>query len=204
MRLFIALDIEPEIRQRITAFRNQMRQLAPDVRWVGPETFHVTLQFLGETKRLDEIRQALQEVKSPPLQISFRSAGFFPNSKAPRVFWIGIEGDQRLQDLVIAIWEALLSLGFKREPGPYTPHLTLARSGSGRPRPVPGERAAPALQLVRAKLEALPPPDFGTMTAHEFCLYESHLSSAGPRYEKLATYRLCKPLIDPLASEEDH
>ena len=204
MRLFIALDIDPDIRERITTFRNQMRQLAPDVRWVGPETFHVTLQFLGETKKLDEIRKALQQVKSPPLQISFRGAGFFPNPRAPRVFWVGIEGDQGLQDLVNRISEALRPLGFKREPGPYTPHLTLARSGSGRPRPVPGERPASALQQVRARLETLPPPDFGTMTAHEFCLYESHLSPAGPRYEKLATYPLHKPLIDPLVSEEGH
>ena len=47
MRFFVGLDIDPEIRERIAAFRNQMRMLAPDVRWVGPETFHVTLQFLG-------------------------------------------------------------------------------------------------------------------------------------------------------------
>src|ERR1019366_4300574 len=204
MRLFIALDIDPDIRTRITTFRNQMRQLAPDVRWVGPETFHVTLQFLGETKKPDEIRHSLQQVKSPPLHISFRGAGFFPNPKAPRVFWVGIEGDQRLQDLVIAISKALLPLGFMREPGPYTPHLTLARSGSGRPRPVPGERPALGLQQVRAKLEALPPPEFGTMTAHEFCLYESHLSPAGARYKKLAMYPLRKPNIDPLIFEENH
>src|ERR1035441_4102041 len=197
MRLFIALDIDPDIRERITTFRTHMRQLAPDVRWVGPETFHVTLQFLGETKKSDEIRRALQPVKSPPLRISFRGAGFFPNPKAPRVFWIGIEGDQRMQHLVIAISQALLPLGFEREPGPYTPHLTLARSGSGKSRPVPGERPAPGLQQVRAKLEALPLPDFGTMTAHEFCVYESHLSPEGPRYEKLAVFPLRKPLIDP-------
>ena len=60
MRLFVALDIDPEIRQRIAEFRNQMRALAPDVRWVGPETFHITLQFLGETKKLEEIQRALQ------------------------------------------------------------------------------------------------------------------------------------------------
>jgi 2'-5' RNA ligase len=203
MRLFIALDIDRDIRERIAAFRNQIRQLVPDVRWVGVETFHVTLQFLGETKKSDEIRRALQPVKSPPLQISFRGAGFFPNPKAPRVFWIGIEGDQRMQHLVIAISQALLPLGFEREPGPYTPHLTLARSGSGKPRPVPGERPAPGLQQVRAKLETLPPPDFGTMTAHEFCLYESHLSPAGPRYERLAIYPLRGPLIDPVISEEE-
>ena len=66
--------------------------------------------------------------------------------------------------------------------GPFKPHLTLARAGSGRPRPVPGERAAPALQPVRAKLESLGPLEFGTMTAHEFYLYESKLSPSGAQY----------------------
>ena len=190
MRLFIALDLDSDIRERITAFRDQMRQLAPDVRWASPETFHVTLQFLGETKKLDEIRLALQQVQAEPIQISFRGGGFFPSLKAPRVFWIGIDADEHLQHLVAAVGRAMRPLGFEREPGPLTPHLTLARSGSGRPRAVPGERAAPALQLVGAKLVTLPTPDFGTMTAHEFYLYESHLSPAGSRYEKRARYTL--------------
>ena len=86
MRLFVALDIDPDIRQRITEFRNQMRLLAPDVRWVAPETFHITLQFLGETKRLDEIQRALQTVRGAPIELSFRNAGFFPSAKSPRVF----------------------------------------------------------------------------------------------------------------------
>ena len=196
MRLFIALYIDAAIRTHIATFSDEMRQLAPDVRWVGPETFHVTLQFLGETRKLDEIQRTLQQVKSPPLQITFRGAGFFPSPKAPRVFWVGIEGDQHLQELVNQIGRALAPLGFERDAGPYVPHLTLARSGSGRPRPVPGERPASGLQRVRAKLEALASPDFGTMTAHEFCLYESKLTPAGPRYTKLARYRLSQPSAD--------
>jgi RNA 2',3'-cyclic 3'-phosphodiesterase len=190
MRLFIALDIDEPIRERITSFRNQMRQLAPDVRWVDPGTFHVTLQFLGESKTLEEIRHALRQVKSPPSQIAFRGAGFFPNPKSPRVFWIGIEGDEHLQYLVAEIASALHPLGFERDAGPYTPHLTLARSGSGRPRPFSSERPASGLQQVRARLETLPSPDFGTMTAHEFCLYESKLTPAGPHYTKLSHYPL--------------
>lgn len=190
MRLFVALDIGSDIRQRIAAFRNQLRPLAPDVRWVGPETFHITLQFLGETKKLDEIRHALQSVNGEPIALAFRGAGFFPHPKGPRVFWIGIESDSHLQALVSAVAQALTPLGFERDAGTFTPHLTLARSGSGRPRPVPGERPALGLQRVRDELGKSPPPDFGTMTAHQFVLYESHLSSAGPRYEKLAAFSL--------------
>jgi len=190
MRLFVALDIDPEIRERITAFRNQTRPHAPDVRWVGSESFHITLQFLGETRKLNEIRHALQSVKAAPIKLAYRGAGFFPNPKAPRVFWVGIEADEKLQHLVAAVAQALAPLGFERDAGPFTPHLTLARSGSGRPRPVPGERPASGLQRVRDASAKLPQPDFGTMTAHEFLLYESHLSPAGPRYERLAAYGL--------------
>ncbi len=190
MRLFVALDIEPEIRKRIAEFRDQMRTLAPEVRWVGPETFHVTLQFLGETTKRDEIERALQQVKGSQIQLTFRNGGFFPNPKSPRVFWVGIESDERLQELANAIGQALQPFGFEGDKGPYKPHLTLARAGSGRPRPVPGERAASGLQRVRVKLEGLGALDFGTMTAREFCLYESKLSTAGARYTKLARYAL--------------
>ena len=202
MRLFIALDIDPAIRARIAAFRDQMRALAPDVRWVGPETFHVTLQFLGETKKLDEIRHALQRVNCAPTQLAFRGSGFFPNSKAPRVFWVGIDGDAHLQTLATEVTTAMHPLGFKSDATSYMPHLTLARSGSGRPRPVPGERPAPGLQRIRDAIEKIPAADFGTMTAHQFFLYESYLSPAGARYEKRATFPLRRSLTDLAASEE--
>lgn len=190
MRLFVALDIDADIRRRITEFRDRMRSLAPDVRWVAPETFHITLQFLGETKKLDEIQRALQAVRAAPVELSFRNAGFFPTPKSPRVFWVGIEAGRNLQGLVNSVGQALQPLGFERDAGQFKPHLTLARSGSGRPRPVPGERAAPALRQVCAKLETLGPLEFGTMTAHEFCLYQSKLSPAGARYAKLSRYPL--------------
>jgi|SRR5271166_3456514 len=193
MRLFVALDIDAAIRNQIAEFRNQMRQLAPDVRWVGPETFHVTLQFLGETKKLDEIQRALGQVQGSPVAIAFRNAGFFPNPKSPRVFWVGIEADEHLQELVSSMARALQPLGFERDTGPFQPHLTLARVGSRRPRPVPGEQSPAGLRQVRAKVEAASPLDFGTMTAREFYLYESKPSPAGAQYTKLSRYPLEQP-----------
>ncbi|MGB9253230.1 MAG: RNA 2',3'-cyclic phosphodiesterase [Candidatus Korobacteraceae bacterium] len=190
MRLFIALDIDPDIRKRITEFRDQMRSFAPDVRWVGPETFHITLQFLGETDKLDDIRKALEQINAAQVPLTFRGAGFFPNPKSPRVFWVGIDSDDNLQQLANSIGTALKPLGFERDASPYKPHLTLARAGSGRPRPVRGERTAPGLLAVRVKVEGLTHLDFGTMTAREFCLYESKLSPKGAQYTKLSRYSL--------------
>ncbi len=190
MRLFVALDIDPEIRRRIAEFRDQMRPYAPDVRWVGPETFHITLQFLGETDKHDAIHSALQQVRGDVVPLTFRGTGFFPSPKSPRVFWVGIDADQQLQQLASAIGSALEPLGFKRETTPFMPHLTLARAGSGRPRPVRGERSASGLRVVGIKLEEQPPVEFGAMTAREFCLYESKLSPSGAKYTKLNRYSL--------------
>ena len=190
MRLFIALDLDPDIRKRIGEFREQMRAYAPDVRWLGPETFHITLQFLGETEKLDEIRKALQPINCAAVPLTFRGTGFFPTPRSPRVFWVGIDSDENLQRLANSVGAALKPLGFERDRGPYKPHLTLARAGSGRPKPVRGEHSAPGLRALAIKLEALAPSDFGTMTAREFCLYESKLSPRGAQYTKLSQYPL--------------
>jgi len=190
MRLFVALDIDQEIRNRIAHFRDEMRMLAPGVRWVGPETFHITLQFLGETQKVEEIKKALSAVKSAPTTVTFRGAGFFPNPNRARVIWVGIDADPDLQHLVNEVGTALAPLGFKREQEEYHPHLTLARAGSGRPHSRPGDKAAPGLQQVRVKLEAMQPPEFGTMTSNEFILYQSTLTPTGSRYAKLARYPL--------------
>jgi 2'-5' RNA ligase len=167
-----------------------MRPYAPDVRWVGPETFHITLQFLGETNRLDEIRRALQHVRGTSLSLNFCGTGFFPNPKSPRVFWVGIESDENLQQLADSIGTALKPLGFERDAGPFKPHLTLARAGSGRPRPVRGEQTASGLRMVSVKLQELGATNFGAMTAREFCLYESKLSPSGAKYTALERYPL--------------
>ncbi len=48
MRLFVALDIDPDIREKMARFVEGVRELAPDVRWVGPQSFHVTLKFIAK------------------------------------------------------------------------------------------------------------------------------------------------------------
>src|SRR6267378_4282532 len=78
-----------------------------------------------------------------------------------------------------------------KEDHPFSPHLTLARGGggSGSPRSkIDGLK--PGFQRLQEKLVALPVPEFGTMTAREFFLYQSHLSRGGSRYEKLAGFTL--------------
>lgn len=190
MRLFVGLDIPQETRDRIARFVEGLRSFAPDVRFVNPETFHVTLKFIGDTNKVDEIERVLTPIRSPEFNVSFAGAGYFPGVKNPRVFWAGIQAPPELASLAAAIDGVLTPLGFEPERGPYQPHLTLARSGSGRPRPTPGDKPNPKFQRLQQRLSTMPQPDFGTMTAHEFFLYESKLSPRGAQYFKLERFPL--------------
>ena len=98
MRIFIALDIDDAVRQRIQRFIEGVSGFAPDARWVRPESLHVTLKFIGEKpiETVEEIKRALSGVRAEPVEITFRGYGFFPTAKAARVFWVGIESGTQL------------------------------------------------------------------------------------------------------------
>jgi 2'-5' RNA ligase len=194
MRLFIALDIDDAIRAHISRFIDGVSGFAPEARWVKPESLHVTLKFIGEQPEpiVEQIKNALSAVKAAPMPIHFRGYGFFPTAKSPRVFWIGMEAGPELAVLAAAIDETTATLGIPKEDRAYSPHLTLARGsgGSGSPRWRKEDGPNRNFQRLQEKLAALPAPDFGTMTAHEFFLYQSKLSPKGSIYTKLAGFKL--------------
>jgi RNA 2',3'-cyclic 3'-phosphodiesterase len=194
MRLFVALDIEDEIRSRILRFMEAVNGFAPDVRWVRPESLHVTLKFMGNKSddSVQEVKNALAAVRAESFEIAFREYGFFPNPKSARVFWVGIESGPPLFQLAKSVDDALTALGMEPEEHAYSPHLTLARGSgrSGHPQPQKGDSPNRHFEKLQKKLSALSAPEFGTMTAREFFLYESHLGSGGSRYDKLARFAL--------------
>ncbi len=194
MRLFIALDIDDAIRERIARFEQGVSGFAPDARWAKPESLHVTLKFIGEQPEpaVEQIKQALSAIPASPVDIQFRGYGFFPTAKSARVFWIGIEAGPQLAALAAAIDEKMPSLGIPKEDRAFSPHLTLARAAgrSGSPRLSKSDIPNRAFQRLQEKLAAMPTPEFGTITAREFFLYQSQLSPKGSKYTKLAQFDL--------------
>ena len=194
MRIFVALDIDAAIREHITRFIEGVSGFAPDARWVRPESLHVTLKFIGEKSEaaVEEINKQLGGVHASAVELKFRGYGFFPSATAPRVFWVGIEAGPELASLAALIDERLAALGTPREEHAFSPHLTLARGkgGSGSPRWRHEDGPNRGFQRLQEKLSAVPPPEFGTMTAREFFLYQSQLSPKGSKYTKLAGFGL--------------
>jgi 2'-5' RNA ligase len=194
MRLFIAVDIDDAIRERIARFVDGVQGFSPEARWVKAESLHVTLKFIGEQPEpaVAQIKQEIAAMAAGAAEIQFRGYGFFPTAKSPRVFWIGLEADAQLSALAAAIDDKMAALGIPKEDRAFSPHLTLARAGggSGAPRRRKGDGPNRTFQRLQEKLSDLPTPEFGTMTAREFFLYQSQLSPKGSKYTKLAGFAL--------------
>jgi RNA 2',3'-cyclic 3'-phosphodiesterase len=194
MRVFVAVDIDDAIRGRITRFLDGVRGFAEEARWVRPESLHITLKFIGEKSEEDveKIKCSLETIEASTFNMSIRGYGFFPGVRAPRVFWVGIEGGPQLTSLAAMVDEKLARLDTPKEEHAFTPHLTLARGGggSGSPRKQKGDHPNRSFQHLQEKLAARPVPDLGAMTVREFSLYQSQSSRGGSKYTKLAGFDL--------------
>lgn len=176
MRLFVAVDVEPHVLERVEHICAAQRALAPDARWVRPEQLHLTLEFLGEVaeERLPELRERLDAVaaRQREFSVAVRSAGGFPRAARPRVLWLGVDGETAaLEALQAAVHAALSPFIAERDDREYRAHLTLARAVD--------RRGDVALGRCAAALQAA---DCGTSQIREVVLYQSRLSPRGATY----------------------
>ncbi len=187
MRLFVALDLTDAVRAAIAEMLAGLKPTTGAVRWVRPDVLHLTLKFIGHLgeEKLPALREALARVgTSEPVKLEFHGVGFFPNPRSPRVFWVGVRGNDALFDLAGQIEAALEPLGIARERRAYAPHLTLGRFKSG-----PGKKTdAHGLRRLQEKIAALTSVDFGHVHCKEFSLYQSKLSPGGAKYSKLERF----------------
>jgi RNA 2',3'-cyclic 3'-phosphodiesterase len=153
----------------------------PDApRWVGRDAQHVTLAFFGEVPagQVAELTDAVgAAVGAPSLHLRLSGAGTFPERGAPRVLWVGVDGDlAELAALAGAAADAGRSAGVPVDRRPYRPHLTVGRwSASGAP---------PSGRPLAGRLGRYAGPHF---TAGAVVLMRSH-HGTGPRYETVATW----------------
>lgn len=132
MRLFIALNIPEEEKERIDQAVAPLRNANLPIRWVEPENYHVTLKFLGEVQpeRTESIQEALGEVaeKTDPFSLGVGGFGAFPTIRRPQVLWMGVDATPALRCLKQDVEWALTECGFDRETQAFHPHLTLGRA----------------------------------------------------------------------------
>jgi len=126
MRLFVALDLPWELRQRVAMLSGAG---IPGARWVPPENYHLTLRFIGETPayRAEEIDHTLAALRARSFILTLAGVGTFARSGRSTQLWVGVERNPSLDHLQNKIETALQRIGLEPERRRFAPHLTLAR-----------------------------------------------------------------------------
>ncbi|MEM3781834.1 MAG: RNA 2',3'-cyclic phosphodiesterase [Candidatus Micrarchaeaceae archaeon] len=180
MRLFIAIDLPEEVKEKAEKIEKEIGALQGSFTFVNKNAMHITLNFIGEVNEslADNAKRALDSVGFSPFDIALRGLSFF-SPEFIRVVYIGIsKGSEDLSRLFGTIGEALEneSVPYERrsEGSKFTPHFTIARVKYIRDK-------KPLLELVAKHADE----DFGTFSVKSIALKKSVLTENGPVYSNL-------------------
>ena len=182
MRLFAAVPISNPAREQILALLGRLREGGWPVRWVHDEGLHMTLKFFGEVapERLEVIEEALRfaAADAGTQSLHLGELGAFPSRTRPRILWVGVDAPPSLELLQDRIERGCEAIGFPPEGAPFQPHVTLGRVREGQRLPSGG------LEDYADGFEQVP------FMGEQLVLYESLLTTGGPRYESRLTLDL--------------
>jgi len=187
-RLFVAVFPPPEVARRLTEAAGDFGGgFSPKaVAWTRLEQIHLTLNFLGNVKRIrvEECARAVEAAcrLGETHLLQARGFGCFPSPAQPRIIWAGLGGAVAiLEALKRALDASLASLGYTPDKRPFHPHLTIGRVKLLNS----GDRRHLAAALPRWS-EA----DFGPWTVERVDLMQSMLAPAGAKYARIQSFSL--------------
>lgn len=176
IRLFVALSLPGELRQRLKTLCNGVR----DARWVEEQNIHLTLRFIGEVEEpeLAYIMAALSSVQAEQFDLTLSGVGHFESRQKVRSLWAGIQRSPGLEALQQRIESVLTRHGIAPDRRKFSPHITLARL----------KQLPPA--YVRDWLEGNTYFQASSFAVEDFTLFESYRARSGAIYTPLQAFPL--------------
>jgi 2'-5' RNA ligase len=177
LRAFFAIELAAPARAAAAALATRLRKRpgGDAVRWVRPESLHLTLRFLGAVApahTAELCRRVGAEVgRIAPLRLRLATARIFPSPRRPRVVALGVEPEAPLAGLAAAVERGVVAAGAEPEGRRFRAHLTLGRIRPGSDLP---------------RVTAADTPDAEAFDVNEVLLYRSDLHPDGARYTALA------------------
>jgi 2'-5' RNA ligase len=168
MRLFVGVPLPAEVIGELSAISMRLRSSDDGLRWSTPESWHITVQFLGNTPEYECTVARLRELRSPAVAIQLEGLGFFERAG---IFFAGVRLTPQLATLQEHVTAATGLCGFVPETRPYHPHITLARAKS----------KGQGLEGLKTRIRRQ--PGFTGFVAGQFVLYESVATPTGSHYE---------------------
>lgn len=131
MRIFIAIRFTEAFKSSIQDAQEGLKEYGVRGNYTQPENLHLTLAFIGETERVEEIKAAVDAVKFEPFVIRTGKLGCF-NGRS-QVVWLGIEGEDKVKAIAQQLRRNLDKCGIDYAKGRFSPHITLVRQPSEMP-----------------------------------------------------------------------
>jgi len=175
IRLFVALELSDEIRERLSALEVGL----PGAHWVPEDNLHLTLRFIGEVSEGEayDLHDALTGIRAPAFTLTISGTGIFETGQRPHTLWASVAKSDALTRLQGKIEAVLVRAGCEREGRKFTPHITLARLKGA-----PMVRLHPLLAAHALLREE--------MAVDHFTLFSSALGSGDPVYKAEVNYPL--------------
>ncbi len=180
IRLFIALNIPEDIRDRINSLRKEAEDKHDKLKWEPKEKLHLTLKFIGEVKKelVGEIAEELEFICNyRAINCRLTKFGFFYAHNEPRILWIGLHTDEIIYNLVEELNSRLEKFSIPREKKKFNSHISVLRI-----RGKTGEQFVESFKKFK-----IPDVEF---TANEITLVKSELLPLGSRYTEIKKYNL--------------
>jgi len=173
MRTFVAAEIHnDEVLNSIAKLQSDFKIEATPV---SRQNMHFTMIFLGEITEdvAENVKKVLATISFKPIEANFIHVGAFPNTRFPRVIWIGIDekASYQLVELASQVEQKLDPLGFKADK-PFKPHLTIFRIKH-------------KIDDILETIDKFKTAEFGKDTITELKFKKSILTPSGPIYSDL-------------------
>ncbi len=180
MRTFFALELDDDIRSRLHAAQQRLRDPSAKIRFVAEENLHVTLTFLGDVDdaAVNDVCSLAGEVASAaePMEFDIVGISCVPPAGQLRMLWAGAtDPNAQMAQLLTDLDAAMGEMGFKMEHRAFNPHITLARI-----------KYCPNPAIIRNAAAPLAGKHFGTQHCTHLTAYTSTLTPAGPIYTPIA------------------
>lgn len=183
-RIFLAINLPAAERRAIHEATSALRDAAAAVAWVAEAKLHLTLKFLGAqpAAAVEALRATLAPamMAAPAPALSIGGLGAFPDLAKPRVVWMGVEADAKLELLHHDIESVCGALGYEMEGRAFRPHITLGR--------VRDELAPEAARALAAAARGV--HHRARCGARSVEIMESTLAASGSAYRTVASLRL--------------
>ena len=126
MRLFVAIQLSDEMKKTITKTMHDLKQSGVRGNYIPMQNLHLTLAFIGECDRPNDVKEALKSLSFKPFKLSLSEMGTFGD-----LLWVGMKGNQALSAAAKSVRDALDAADIDYDRKIFAPHITIVRKFSG-------------------------------------------------------------------------